>query len=779
MNAKSLEKLEFDKIRRILGEFASTYIGKNQANELIPFAQKKDIEKAQKQTSEALTLLYRLGNCPLGEIADITISLKMLENGNCLNSKMLLEMSQILQISQNLKTYFFTEIIAIADFPNLTNLFDNLYSNPSIVKAITSAIVDENTIDDNASSTLKNIRNNIRKKEAEIHTKLNSLLHSKYIQEPIVTLRNNRYVIPVKSEYQSSIKGFVHDTSTSGSTVFIEPLAIFEINNEISSLHTEETSEIEKILMQLSSLFFELTDELKNTTNLIGLLDFIFAKAKFSKEFECVEPAINTEKFIHLIDCFHPLIPLDKVVKNTIELGKNFTSLIITGPNTGGKTVILKTVGLLELMGMAGLHIPAKVGSSIFVFDEIFADIGDEQSISDSLSTFSSHMLNIASILEKATPNSLVLVDELGSGTDPIEGSSLAIAILEYFNRRHTLTIATTHYHEIKNYALVTDRFENASVAFDFDTLSPTYQLLLGVPGRSNAFIISRKLGISEEIIQRAKDFIEEDTAHIEDLLNEIYEDKKQLEEDKAKIQADLREAESLKSKYQADFDQLTNSENAILEKAKWQAREILLDAKEDVGRMIRELEHQGNAKKSNQIRNALNQKIDDLSSQKNIAKTQQEPLSKNDVKIGLDVEIPRLNQVGNIVSNVTKDNTVMVQMGSMKMSFKLADLVLAKNTPKKQTPSSSGKREFKVSSISPEINVIGKNVEEACFMVDKYLDNCVLNGLQNVQIVHGKGTGTLRRGIHNFLKNHPHVKSFRLGTFGEGEDGVTIVELK
>lgn len=779
MNAKSLEKLEFDKIRKILAEFASTYIGKNQANMLLPFTQKKDIEKAQKQTSEALTLLYRLGNCPLDEIADITIAIKMLENGNSLNSKILLDLAKILQISQNLKTYFFTEIVVCADFPNLTNLFENLYSNPSIVKAITSAILDENTLDDNASSTLKNIRNNIRKKEAEIHTKLNSLLHSKYIQEPIVTLRNNRYVIPVKSEYQSSVKGFVHDTSTSGSTVFIEPIAIFEINNEISQMHTEETLEIEKILMKLSSLFFDLTDELKNTTNLIGLLDFIFAKAKFSKEFNCTEPTINTEKFICLIDCFHPLIPLDKVVKNTIELGKNFTSLIITGPNTGGKTVILKTVGLLALMGMAGLHIPAKPGSSIFVFDEIFADIGDEQSISDSLSTFSAHITNIALILNQATSNSLVLVDELGSGTDPIEGSSLAIAILEHFNQKNILTIATTHYHEIKNYALVTENFENASVAFDFDTLSPTYQLLLGVPGRSNAFIISEKLGISDTIIHRAKSFIEADTANIEDLLNEIYEDKKQLEEDKLKIQADLRETETLKNKYQINFEELTKTENAILEKAKMQAREILLDAKDDANRMIRELEHQSNAKKSNQIRNALNQKIDALSSQKNVAKAQQEPLSKNDVKIGIEVEIPRLNQTGTIVANVTKDNTVMVQMGSMKMSFKLADLVLAKNTPKKQTTSSASKREFKVSSISPELNVIGKNVEEACFVVDKYLDNCVLNGLQNVQIVHGKGTGTLRRGIHNFLKNHPHVKSFRLGTFGEGEDGVTIVELK
>ena len=480
-----------------------------------------------------------------------------------------------------------------------------------------------------------------------------------------------------------------------------------------------------------------------------------------------------------LTDCFHPLIPLDKAVKNTIELGKNFTSLIITGPNTGGKTVLLKTVGLLHIMGMAGLPIPAKSGSSIFVFDEIFADIGDEQSISDSLSTFSSHMTNMAHILEKATENSLVLLDELGSGTDPIEGSSLAIAILEHFNHAQILTMATTHYHEIKNYALVTENFENASVEFNFETLSPTYKLLIGVPGRSNAFIISEKLGISQKIIQRAKNFIETDTANIEDLLNEIYENKRQLELDKLKIETDLREAEKLKNQYKLDFETLTQAEHEIIEKAKIQAREILLEAKEDANIIIRELEQQPNAKKSNQIRSALNQKIDNLSSSQKVSPKQQKSLQKSDVKLGVSVEIPRLNQVGNIVSNLTKNNTIMVQIGSMKTSFKLDDLVLAKNEPQKQATSSNAKHEFKVSSISPEINVIGKNVEDACFVVDKYLDNCALNGLQNVQIVHGKGTGTLRRGIHIFLKNHPHVKSFRLGTFGEGEDGVTIVKLK
>lgn len=725
-----------------------------------------------------MTLLYRLGSVPITEIADITIGLKHLENADSLNAKQLLDLANILQISQNLKTYLDTNIIDLCNFPTLSNLFENLYTNPGIVKSIQNAIIDENTIDDSASPELKTIRNNMRKKEQEIHAKLNSLLHSKYIQEPIVTIRNSRFVIPVKSEYRSDVKGFVHDTSTSGSTLFIEPIAIFDINNEINHLHTEETLEIEKILMKLSSLFFDKIDVLSNTVNLIGLLDFIFAKAKFSKEFDCTEPIINDEKLIHLIDCYHPLLPRETAVKNSIELGRNFTSLIITGPNTGGKTVVLKTVGLLVLMGMSGLHLPAKTGSSIFIFDEVFADIGDEQSISDSLSTFSSHITNIAFLLENATENSLVLVDELGSGTDPIEGSSLAISILEHLNKCHILTIATTHYHEIKNYALVTKGFENASVTFDFDTLSPTYNLLIGVPGRSNAFIVSQKLGISEVIIRRAKELINEDVGNVEELLNHIYEDKRIAEQEKSKIEANLREIEALKTSYQTNSDELKRKETEILENAKIKAREILLEAKEDANEIIKELESRPNAQKSNALRNQLNQKIEKLSVKEKNEKTSK-LLEKSAIKVGMEVEIPALHQVGTILSEVTKNDTVQVQIGSLKTYFKISELAFAQETTKKKNISSPKKHEFKVSSISPEINVIGQNVEEACFVVDKYLDNCVLNGLSSARIVHGKGTGILKKGIHKFLKNHPHVKSFRLGTFGEGEDGVTIVDLK
>lgn len=428
-------------------------------------------------------------------------------------------------------------------------------------------------------------------------------------------------------------------------------------------------------------------------------------------------------------------------------------------------------------MGMSGLHIPAKSGSSIFLFDDIFADIGDEQSIADSLSTFSSHMKNIACLLENATQNSLVLVDELGSGTDPIEGSSLAISILEHLNYAQILTLATTHYHEIKNYALVTDGFENASVEFDFNTLSPTYKLLVGVPGRSNAFIISEKLGISEKIIGRAKEFMNEDTVNIEELLNTIYEDRRIAEEEKRKIEATSREIEALKNSYQTNSEDLKKKEAETLENAKIKAREILLSAKEDANSIIKELESQPDNKKSNRLRNDLNEKIENLSSVKG-EKNQPAVLEKSQIKPGLEVEIPSLNQVGIVLSEVTKNDTVQVQIGSLKTYFKVSEIALAKKSSKKQVISSK-KCEFKVSSLSPEINVIGQNVEEACFMVDKYLDNCVLNGLTTARIVHGKGTGVLKKGIHAFLKNHPHIKSFRLGTFGEGEDGVTVVELK
>jgi DNA mismatch repair protein MutS2 len=584
-------------------------------------------------------------------------------------------------------------------------------------------------------------------------------------------------VVPVKNEYRSEVKGFIHDISSSGSTVFIEPVSIFDLNNDLNNLKNDENIEIERILMNLSSLFFELSDSLQNNINLIGIIDFIFAKAKYSNYLDAVEPSINSEKVIDLKSAWHPLIDKKVAVKNDITLGKAFNNLIITGPNTGGKTVTLKTVGLLVVMAMSGMHIPAKEGSSIYIFDNVFADIGDEQSIADSLSTFSSHMVTIANILKNATSDSLVLLDELGSGTDPIQGSCLAISILEELNKREVLNISTTHYPELKHYALVNDNFENASVEFNIDTLSPTYKLLVGVPGSSNAFVISQKLGISEDIISRANELLTSDEISIEELLKNIYEDKKEIENEKQKTIDNSKAIEEIKLKLENDFSSLKKQEQDIINEAKVKARDILLDAKEDANEIIREIEKSANTREINNSRNKLNSKIEDLAIIKN-SSDKDAGLKPEAVEIGMSVYIPTLNQQGSIVS--VKNKKACVQIGLMKTYFNFEDLQRIDRPIKKEKEfKHTNRKEFKPKMVMSEINVIGQNVDEACFAIDKYLDDCALNGLNTTRIVHGKGTGALRNGIHKFLKTHPHVKSFRVGTFGEGEMGVTIVEIK
>lgn len=780
MDIKSLEKLEFNKICEILENFCITYIGKDYAKTLKPFLLKQEIEKAQKQTTEASILIYRKGSAPILEIEDITTHIKKLESSLFLSPKQLLDLASILKISNNLKDYFFSTEIDMSEFTNLTGLFNNLYVNSSIEKTIFTSIIDENTISDDASNTLKNIRKEIRNKEQEIRNKLNSLTRSKYVQESVITMRFGRFVIPVKNEYRQEVKGFIHDISSSGSTVFVEPIAIFDLNNDLNNLKNDENLEIEKVLQKLSSLFFPIIDNVKNNINLIGLIDFIFAKAKYSNSLDATEPIINDEKIIDLKQAWHPLLNKNQAVKNDIPLGKDYKSLIITGPNTGGKTVTLKTAGLLVVMAMSGLHITAKENSSIFIADNIFADIGDEQSISDSLSTFSSHMTKIAQILNSATENSFILLDELGSGTDPVEGSSLAISILEKLYSINAITLSTTHYPELKHFALVTDGFENASVEFNLETLSPTYKLLLGVPGTSNAFSISRKLGISEEIINRAKEFIDKEKINIEDLLTNIYEDKRTIEAEKQKTLENSKVAEELKNALELDFSKLQQEQKDIINKAKSAAREILLSAKDDANEIIKEIEHSSNTRESNKLRNKLNEKINDLNIVNNSVKSPSTKLNIEDLKTGMQVFVNKLNQEGSILS-ISKDKKIQVALPLGKMFFDIDDLSITHNNQSEQTSKKdySSRKEFKAKAISSEINVIGQNVDEACFSIDKYLDNCVLSGLPSIRIVHGKGTGALRAGIHKYLKSHPHVKSFRIGTFGEGEMGVTIVELK
>ena len=781
MNLKTLEKLEFNKIRNILKSYAITYIGKDYAENLKPLDSKKEIEKAQKQTTESSILLYRKGSIPMAEIEDITSHIKKLNSGLFLSIKQLLDLKKILNTSSHLKDYFLSTEIDMSEFVNLENLFNNLYINPSIEKELEKSIIDENTLSDDASTELKNIRKSIKSKEQEIRSKLNSFLNSKYVQESIITMRNGRFVIPVKNEHRQDVKGFIHDISSSGSTVFVEPISIFDLNNDLNNLRNEENIEIEKILQKLTSLFFNIIPNIENDVNLIGIIDFIFAKAKYSNTLDATEPIINNEKYINLQNAWHPLLNKKQAVRNNIPIGKNYNSLIITGPNTGGKTVTLKTAGLLMVMAMSGLHITAKEGSSIYVADNIFADIGDDQSIADSLSTFSSHMTNIANILNGATENSFILIDELGSGTDPVEGSSLAISILEKLNSLKCLTLSTTHYPEIKHFALITEGFENASVEFNIETLSPTYKLLLGVPGTSNAFAISRKLGISEEIINRAKEFIDTEKINIEELLTNIYEDKRTIELEKQKTLEYSKEIEKLKESLEFDVSKLQKEQKEIINQAKDEARNILISAKEDANDIIRELEKSSSNKESNKLRNKLNEKIDNLSVIEKNTSTKKESISFENLSPGITVFIKKLNQEGTILS-ISKDKKIQVSLGLGKMYFDISDLelVTSKQSKKSNTPKDySGRKEFKAKAISSEINVIGKNVDEACLEIDKYLDNCALSGLATTRIVHGKGTGALRNGIHSFLKTHPHVKSFRVGTFGEGEMGVTIVELK
>ena len=592
--------------------------------------------------------------------------------------------------------------------------------------------------------------------------------------EPIITIRNDRYVIPIKEEFRGNVKGFIHDISSSGSTVFIEPMNVFELNNKINNLKVQESIEISKILSKLSSLLFPICSELNRDIDLIGILDFIFAKAKFANSMNATMPNISSEKFIYLEKARHPLIDKNEVVPIDIEIGKNYSSLIITGPNTGGKTVALKTVGLLTLMALSGLHIPAKENSSIYVFDNIFVDIGDEQSIGESLSTFSAHMFNIVDILNKLTSNCLVLLDELGSGTDPVEGASLATAILEYLNKFGVITIATTHYQEIKNYALVTDGFENASSEFDIENLKPTYKLLIGIPGKSNAFSISKKIGLCDEILNIAKSYLKQDSINIEELLKNIYDDKIEIEREKDEITKNLNQIELLRKTLEKEVILKNDNELKRIDKAKLDAKNIILSAKEEanstikdieeiysnwkmideidfenlsdaeIGKLVRNLRNYS-IKNANKLRNSLNSSLTSIVSEEIV--THNPHFNKNMLKVGMKLKLSNFNDPATIISLSSKSNKVLVQFGSAKMNIDLQDIsnIITDKQLNTTTIRKSTNSNLKSKSVSTEINVIGQNVDEACFIIDKYLDDCILAKLKTVRIVHGKGTGKLR----------------------------------
>lgn len=688
-----------------------------------------------------------------------------MESNGVLATKSLLNLSHIFRLSQELKNYFNRDFLEVSKYPILANLFVKLYANKSVSDTIFQCILDENTIDDKASKTLQSIRKKQKKLEQDIRAKLNDMLHSstysKYIQENIVTIRNGRFVIPIKEECRSQIKGFIHDISNAGSTVFIEPISVFEMNNELNGLKKEEDLEIEKILQELTTLFYPYVKELEVDATLIGKLDFIFAKAKFSKSIQATTPIINSKKEIHLKNARHPFIDKDKVVPISVDLGDAFSILLITGPNTGGKTVTLKTVGLLTCMACSGLNIPCDENSSLYVFDHIFADIGDDQSILDSLSTFSSHMLNMVEITKHATQNSLILVDELGSGTDPLEGANLAISLLDYFKTLESLTIATTHYQELKQYALITDGFENASVEFNLSTLSPTYKLLVGIPGKSNAFEISRKLGLDETIITRAQSFMTSNQIDIENLLKNIYDDKSLIEREKSEISQELERVSNLRKSLEKQNEEVKRQEQDLIHRAKLEARNILLQAKEDANEMIKQMSS-ATRKDLENARNTLNAKIKDIrltdttNSNSNLVDAKN-TLEAKDIKPNMEVFVTNLGKNGIVLSHVSKSNEVQVQIGSLKMNVSVRYLTLPDKM--KQKTSSLAVNNTKVSSISKtrmiksEINVIGLNVEESIFVVDKFLDDASLGKLQTVRIVHGKGTGKLRNRYSSIFK--------------------------
>lgn len=773
-----LEKLEFYKILDMLSNYCHTYKGKELSLNLVPSNQMNKVEQLLQETSEAVNLSYRNGSPSFFTIADIAIELKKLESNSSLSASSLLNLAHIFKLSQDLKDYFDKEFLDLSEYPILANLFSQLYANKNVTEKILICILDDDTIDDKASKALQSIRKQQRKLEQDIRSKLNDMIHSsaysKYIQENVITLRNDRFVIPIKEEYRSQIKGFVHDISNAGSTVFLEPISVFEMNNELNSLKKEEELEIEKILQELTQLFYPYIEELKLDVALIGQLDFIFAKANFSKSLQAITPLINTKKEIHLKNARHPLIDKDKVVPISLDLGNDFSVLLITGPNTGGKTVTLKTVGLLICMACSGLNIPCDENSSIYVFDNIFADIGDDQSILNSLSTFSSHMLNIVEITKHATKNSFILVDELGSGTDPLEGANLAISILDYFKTTGCLTIATTHYQELKQYALVTDGFENASVEFDISTLSPTYKLLVGIPGKSNAFEISKKLGLDETIIQKAQSLMTSNQIDIENLLKSIYDNKSLIEKEKSEISQELEHITSLRKSLEKQSSDVKRQEQELIHHAKIQARNLLLDAKEEASEIIKKMNSLSSRQDLENARNSLNTKIKDI----NLVDTffddnpsftdSGDTLIVENIKPNMEVFVTNLGQNGIVLSHVSKSNEVQVQVGSLKMNVNIKYLKPFHDTLKNSSSLTVNNLPYvsKSKMVKTEINVIGLNVEEAIFVIDKFLDDALLSKLETVRIVHGKGTGKLRNRYSSFFKNTSSCKILPLRNF-------------
>lgn len=792
MNQKVLRTLEYNKIVERLAEYAFGADTKERCLSLLPSTSLSEITNAQQQTKDAMNRSLKKGRLDCSGIKPLSSAIRRVEIGGTMNIEELLGLCKLLETARRVKAYGRKER---EDFPSdsLSELFDGLEPLSPLCDEIRRCIISVDEISDDASSNLKSIRRSIRSTGDRIHAQLNQMLNNQNVrnclQDFVITMRNGRYCLPVKAEAKSQITGMVHDQSSSGSTLFIEPMAVVNLNNELKELSIKEQDEIAVILATLSAKAGEYIPAIETDYQILTELDFIFAKAAYALEYNGITPHFNTERKIRILKGRHPLLDAKKVVPIDISLGSDFDQLVITGPNTGGKTVSLKTVGLLTLMGQAGLPIPSGDRSELAVFDDIFADIGDEQSIEQNLSTFSSHMTNIIHILKEANEHSLVLFDELCAGTDPTEGAALAVSILSYFHSRGIRTMATTHYSEIKIYALTTSGIENACCEFDVETLSPTYRLLIGIPGKSNAFAISKKLGLSDTLIEDARTRISSNEQNFEDLLSDLEASRITIEKEQAEINRYKSEIAALKQQLKNKQEKLDESRDAILRKAKEEANQILQEAKDTADEAIRNFNKYGTTRPSIQEmekqRTNIREKMaaNEKKSSKEKDTAIYNPKVPKKLRIGDSVKVLSMNLTGTVHSLPNAKGDLFVQMGILRSQVNIKDLVLIEDAApgsKKYAKTGAGKLKMsKSTSVSTEINLIGKTVDEAIALLDKYLDDAYLAHLPSVRIVHGKGTGALRSAVQSHLKRQSYIKSFHLGEFGEGDAGVTIAEFK
>ena len=791
MNEKALKTLEYYKIIDMLEAFATSSIGKNKCQQLRPLDNLTEIETMQQETADALSRIYQKGSLSFSGVKDVRGSLKRLEVGSTLGIGELLAIRSLLENASRAKAYSRRET-ENEHTDSLDNMFELIEPLSPLATEIGRCILSEDEISDDASTGLRQVRRSMKLTNDKIHTQLSSFVSGNsrtYLQDAVVTMRNGRYCIPVKAEYKSQVPGMIHDQSSTGSTIFVEPMTIVRLNNEMRELEIQEQKEIEIILSNLSQLAAENLDAIFDDVKLLSELDFIFARAQLAKSQNATEPRFNRDRIIDIKKARHPLIDKHKVVPIDIRIGETFDLLIVTGPNTGGKTVSLKTVGLLTLMGQSGLHIPAFDNSRLSVFREVYADIGDEQSIEQSLSTFSSHMTNVVRFMETADSDSLVLFDELGAGTDPTEGAALAIAILSTLHERGIRAMATTHYSELKVYALSTPGVENASCEFDVETLRPTYRLLIGVPGKSNAFAISQKLGLPLSIIERAKEQISQEDETFEDVLSNLEESRKTIESEREELASYKEEIKTLKEQLEAKQDKLDQRKERIIAEANEEAHRILREAKDYADQTMRIFNKAGkdsmSAKELEKHRSDLRKKMD-KAGKKVALKTpqkQKSTLRPQDLSLGDSVKVMSLNVKGTVSSKPDSKGMLFVQMGILRSKVHISDLQLIDEpviTGPALTRTGAGKIKMnKSASVRTEINLLGKTVDEAVSELDKYLDDAYLAHLSSVRIVHGKGTGALRKGVHNYLKRLKYVQDFHLAEFGEGDAGVTIVEFK